>query len=66
LIDRVGVYAFWHSYTRNLLYAMWHIEPDPKIVVSTKHNAGQHAHAKAKSGAGNGLTDFVASFVNLP
>jgi hypothetical protein len=27
----------------NLVYAMWRIEPEPKIVVSVKSNPGQHA-----------------------
>jgi hypothetical protein len=27
----------------NLIYAMWRIEPEPKIVVSVKSNPGQHA-----------------------
>jgi len=30
----------------NLLYAMWHIEPDSKIAVSVKRNPGQHTHAQ--------------------
>lgn len=30
----------------NLLYAMWHIEPDSRIAVSIKRNAGQHTHAQ--------------------
>ena len=28
----------------NLLYVMWHIEPDSKIAVSIKRNPGQHTH----------------------
>jgi hypothetical protein len=28
----------------NLIYAMWRIEPEAKVVVSTKRNSGQHAH----------------------
>jgi hypothetical protein len=28
----------------NLIYAMWRIEPEAKVVVSIKRNAGQHAH----------------------
>jgi hypothetical protein len=30
--------------TCNLLYAMWHIEPDSRVAVSIKRNPGQHAH----------------------
>lgn len=30
----------------NLVYAMWHIEPDSKIAVSVKHNADKHTHAQ--------------------
>jgi hypothetical protein len=30
--------------TCNLLYAMWHIEPDSKIAVSIKRNPGMHTH----------------------
>jgi hypothetical protein len=30
--------------TRNLLYVMWHIEPDSRIAVSVKRNPGQHTH----------------------
>jgi hypothetical protein len=32
--------------TCNLLYAMWHIEPDARIAVSLKRNPGQHTHAE--------------------
>ncbi len=28
----------------NLVYAMWHIEPDSRIAVSVKRNPGQHTH----------------------
>jgi hypothetical protein len=28
----------------NLIYAMWRIEPESKVVVSIKRNVGQHAH----------------------
>jgi hypothetical protein len=28
----------------NLIYAMWHIEPDARIAVSIKRNAGLHTH----------------------
>src|SRR6202521_3537144 len=30
--------------TCNLVYAMWHIEPDSRIAVSVKRNAGEHTH----------------------
>ena len=30
----------------NLVYAMWRIEPESKLVVSVKRNAGQHASAE--------------------
>jgi hypothetical protein len=32
--------------TCNLLYVMWHIEPDSRIAVSVKRNPGQHSHAQ--------------------
>src|SRR5262249_33373222 len=32
--------------TCNLLYAMWHIEPDSRIAVSIKRNPDQHTHAE--------------------
>lgn len=28
----------------NLIYAMWHIEPDARVAVSIKRNAGLHTH----------------------
>jgi len=30
--------------TCNLLYVMWHIEPDSRIAVSIKRNPGKHTH----------------------
>jgi hypothetical protein len=30
--------------TCNLIYAMWHIEPDARVAVSIKQNPGQHTH----------------------
>jgi hypothetical protein len=39
--------------TCNLLYVMWHIEPDSKIGVSIKHNPTQHTHAQCHA---NGYT----------
>jgi len=32
--------------TCNLLYAMWHIEPDSRIAVSVKRNPGKRTHAE--------------------
>jgi hypothetical protein len=32
--------------TCNLLYVMWHIEPDSRVAVSVKRNPGQHTHAQ--------------------
>ena len=34
----------------NLVYAMWHIEPDPRIAISVKRNAGQHTSAQCGAG----------------
>ena len=28
----------------NLIYAMWHIEPDTRVAISIKHNPAQHTH----------------------
>jgi hypothetical protein len=39
--------------TCNLLYVMWHIEPDSKIGVSIKHNPARHTHAECHA---NGYT----------
>lgn len=39
--------------TCNLLYVMWHIEPDSKIGVSIKSNPTQHTHAECHA---NGYT----------
>ncbi|HEY4408116.1 MAG TPA: hypothetical protein VGN55_25975 [Xanthobacteraceae bacterium] len=36
--------------TCNLLYAMWHIEPDARIAVSIKRNAGMDTHAQCGAG----------------
>src|SRR6266849_5502686 len=33
----------------NLLYAMWHIEPDSRIAVSLKRNAGMHLHEQCRA-----------------
>ncbi len=35
--------------TCNLLYAMWHIEPDSRIAVSLKRNAGMHLHSQCNA-----------------
>jgi hypothetical protein len=39
--------------TCNLLYVMWHIEPDAKIAVSVKRNPAWHTHAQCHA---NGYT----------
>lgn len=39
--------------TCNLLYVMWHIEPDSKLGVSIKRNPGQHTHEQCHA---NGYT----------
>lgn len=36
--------------TCNLLYVMWHIEPDAKIAVALKHNPGKQTHAECHAG----------------
>jgi hypothetical protein len=43
--------------TCNLIYAMWHIEPDAGIAVSIKHNAGMNTHAQCGAG---GYVNFKA------
>jgi len=47
------------SDTCNLLYVMWHIEPDDKIAVSVKSNPGKHSHAECHAG---GYTNVAPSF----
>jgi hypothetical protein len=37
----------------NLVYVMWHIEPDSKLAASVKRNAGRHNHAECGA---NGYT----------
>jgi hypothetical protein len=50
--------------TCNLIYAMWHIEPDAKIAVSVKRNAGMHTHEQCHAG---GYVNFQAPRrVDLP
>jgi hypothetical protein len=44
--------------TCNLLYVMWHIEPDSKIGVSIKRNPTQHTHAECNA---NGYTTIRPS-----
>ncbi len=44
--------------TCNLLYVMWHIEPDAKIAVLLKHNPAQHTHAQCRA---NGYTTMRPS-----
>jgi hypothetical protein len=34
----------------NVVYAMWRIEPEPKLVVSIKSNPGQHTSAECGNG----------------
>ncbi len=36
--------------TCNLLYVMWHLEPDAKIAVAIKHNPGKHTHEECHAG----------------
>jgi hypothetical protein len=50
--------------TCNLLYAMWHIEPDSRIAVSVKRNAGKHTHEEC--GAGGYLNIKPRTSVTLP
>jgi hypothetical protein len=50
--------------TCNLIYAMWHIEPDARIAVSVKRNAGMHTHEQCGAG---GYVNFKApSPADLP
>jgi hypothetical protein len=50
--------------TCNLLYAMWHIEPDSRIAVSVKRNAGKHTHEEC--GAGGYLNIKPRTSLALP
>ena len=36
--------------TCNLVYAMWHIEPDSRLAVSIKRNPDKHTHAECHAG----------------
>jgi hypothetical protein len=55
--------------TCNLLYVMWHIEPNPRIAVAIKRNPGKHTHAQCgargyvplKGEKTRGLPPFVSS-----
>ncbi|HBZ71940.1 MAG TPA: hypothetical protein DEP35_20315 [Deltaproteobacteria bacterium] len=50
--------------TCNLVYAMWHIEPDSKFAVSIKRNPDEHTHAECR--AGGYVTIKARSAVDLP
>jgi len=50
--------------TCNLVYAMWHIEPDSKFAVSIKRNPDKHTHAECH--AGGYVTMKARSSVDLP
>jgi hypothetical protein len=45
--------------TCNLLYVMWHIEPEDRIAVSVKSNPGKHTHAECHGG---GYTNIAPTF----
>lgn len=50
--------------TCNLIYAMWHIEPDAAVAVSIKSNVGMHTHEQCRAG---GYVNFSAQRrVDLP
>jgi hypothetical protein len=50
--------------TCNLIYAMWHIEPDATVAVSIKRNVGMHTHEQCHAG---GYVNFKAQRrVDLP
>jgi hypothetical protein len=50
--------------TCNLIYAMWHIEPDARVAVSVKRNVGMHTHEQCHAG---GYVNFKAQRrVDLP
>ena len=50
--------------TCNLVYIMWHIEPDPTVAVSIKRNAGMHTHEQCHAG---GYVNFKAQRrIDLP
>ena len=43
--------------TCNLIYAVWHIEPDAAVAVSIKRNSGMHTHEQCRAG---GYVNFKA------
>ena len=47
----------------NLIYAMWHIEPDPRLAVSIKRNAGLHTHEQCGA---HGYINFKSQDGDLP
>jgi len=50
--------------TCNLLYAMWHIEPDSRIAVSIKRNPDQHTHAECDAHGYRNIKPLLSK--NLP
>jgi len=50
--------------TCNLLYAMWHIEPDSHIAVSIKRNPDQHTHAECDAHGYRNIKPLLSK--NLP
>jgi hypothetical protein len=50
--------------TCNLLYAMWHIEPDSRIAVSIKQNPDQHTHAECDAHGYRNIKPLMSK--NLP
>jgi len=50
--------------TCNLIYAMWHIEPDTRVAVSIKRNAAMHTHEQC--GASGYLNIKAQGRINLP
>jgi hypothetical protein len=49
--------------TCNLVYAMWHIEPDTRVAVSIKRNLGMHTHEQCGA---HGYINFSAQNSGLP
>jgi hypothetical protein len=50
--------------TCNLIYAMWHIEPDTRVAVSIKRNTGMHTHEQC--GAGGYINLKPTKPIDLP
>jgi len=50
--------------TCNVLYAMWHIEPDSRLAVSVKRNPDKHAHAECGAHGYNNIKPWYS--VALP